>query len=181
VSVCGPDCRLCGHWPRALPHRRLIICPGGPALFCEQPAGHLPHPQWQPHQHRRAEGHAQQQQQLLQQVGGTAVRSTALNTVCAIGASRLGQRLFRCVCKAKIVCMLCWWCPVWSIQSVACESSRAVATPAHWLLYWVAAFLQYGVIPPPSRNPQAKLVRRAKVSLIALATSCCAVLCASGT
>ena len=67
-SVPPPLLRLLRHWSCALPHRRLLISPGGTALLRQLPARHLPHPQRQPHQHRRPEGAAQQQQIILQQV-----------------------------------------------------------------------------------------------------------------
>jgi hypothetical protein len=43
-----PPCRPGRHRARAVPHRWVLLGPGGPALLCQLPPGHLPHPQRQP-------------------------------------------------------------------------------------------------------------------------------------
>lgn len=74
-------------------HTLFAATTGGPALLCQLPPGHLPHPQRQPHQRRRDEGHPQLLPLLLQQVGGCTNKMDRTG-YCAVYKQVQSQRLW---------------------------------------------------------------------------------------
>lgn len=130
VTNVSPCCRTGGHRPRALPHSRLRLCSRGSALLCEQPPGHLSHPQRQPDQHRGAHRDAQQQQQLLQQVGVTMCAGLLLfdaRCSCMYCCAHLSPLLSLGMCQHPVL-VKCWHIGAPDIRPCACLCTPSCIT-----------------------------------------------------